>query len=96
LGLKADPFTSAPAGIKPEWYFMFMFQTLKYIPAHVMSIEGEILGILMFGLGGLLWALVPVFDRDSSRNRWSRFVRLVGLVVVLYIIALTILGYTST
>jgi cytochrome b6 len=96
LGLKADPFTSAPAGIRPEWYFMFMFQTLKYIPAHVLSIEGEILGILMFGLGGLLWALVPIFDRDGSRKRWSRFVRLAGLVVVLYMIALTILGYTST
>ena len=34
LGRKADPFASAPAGIKPEWYFLFMFQTLKYFPAH--------------------------------------------------------------
>ena len=32
LGEKADPFAPAPAGIKPEWYFMFMFQTLKYLP----------------------------------------------------------------
>ncbi len=23
LGIKADPFGPAPAGIKPEWYFMF-------------------------------------------------------------------------
>ena len=30
LGEKADPFAPAPAGIKPEWYFLFMFQTLKY------------------------------------------------------------------
>ncbi|HEX9887615.1 MAG TPA: cytochrome bc complex cytochrome b subunit, partial [Longimicrobiales bacterium] len=29
MGEKADPFASAPVGIKPEWYFMFMFQTLK-------------------------------------------------------------------
>ena len=29
LGKKADPFLPAPAGIKPEWYFMFMFQSLK-------------------------------------------------------------------
>ncbi|MBI4011104.1 MAG: cytochrome b N-terminal domain-containing protein, partial [Candidatus Rokubacteria bacterium] len=33
LGKKADPFAPAPIGIKPEWYFMFMFQTLKYLPA---------------------------------------------------------------
>ena len=32
LGEKADAFAPAPAGIKPEWYFLFMFQTLKYIP----------------------------------------------------------------
>ena len=32
LGVKADPFAPAPAGIKPEWYFMFMFQSLKYFP----------------------------------------------------------------
>ena len=28
LGVKADPFAPAPAGIKPEWYFLFMFQKL--------------------------------------------------------------------
>ncbi len=26
VGLKADPFASAPQGIRPEWYFMFMFK----------------------------------------------------------------------
>ena len=31
LGQKADPFGSAPEGIKPEWYFLFMFQTLKQL-----------------------------------------------------------------
>jgi len=30
LGHKADPLMPAPMGIKPEWYFMFMFQTLKH------------------------------------------------------------------
>src|SRR5215217_5038035 len=59
LGEKADPFAPAPAGIKPEWYFLFMFQTLKYIPAKILSFDGEVLGILAFGLGGLLFLLVP-------------------------------------
>src|SRR6266567_5341227 len=35
LGTKADPFAPAPAGIRPEWYFLFMFQTLKLIPARL-------------------------------------------------------------
>jgi cytochrome b6 len=29
LGEKADPFASAPAGIRPEWYFLAPFYTLK-------------------------------------------------------------------
>ena len=60
LGRKADPFLPAPAGIKPEWYFMFMFQTLKYLPSHILGIEGEIVGIVGFGLGGLFLLLDPV------------------------------------
>ncbi len=37
LGQKADPFGTAPAGIKPEWYFLFMFQALKQLPAHLFG-----------------------------------------------------------
>src|SRR5207244_6303067 len=51
LGEKADAFASAPAGIRPEWYFLFMFQTLKLIPPKILSLDGEVLGILAFGVG---------------------------------------------
>jgi quinol-cytochrome oxidoreductase complex cytochrome b subunit len=37
LGDKADPFASAPAGIRPEWYFLAPFYTLKLLPSHVGS-----------------------------------------------------------
>ena len=93
LGHKADPFASAPAGIKPEWYFLFMFQTLKYIPGKVFVIDGEILGILVFGLGGLLWLLVPFWDRKSSRGERNRFINYAGLFMVIYIIVLSIIGW---
>ena len=70
LGVKADPFVSAPAGIKPEWYFLFMFQTLKLIPSKVWFIDGEVLGVLAFGLVGLLWLLLPFFESDQpSRTK---------------------------
>src|SRR5512140_638575 len=48
LGRKADPFASAPAGIRPEWYFLFMFQTLKFFPAKIWFMDGEVLGVLLF------------------------------------------------
>ena len=49
LGVKADPFAPAPAGIRPEWYFLWMFQALKYLPAHVMGIEGELVALAASG-----------------------------------------------
>ncbi|MFQ5628732.1 MAG: cytochrome bc complex cytochrome b subunit, partial [bacterium] len=32
LGVKADPFAPAPAGIKPEWYFFPTYRFLKLVP----------------------------------------------------------------
>ncbi len=95
LGKKADAFAPAPAGIKPEWYFLFMFQTLKYIPGKVLVFDGEVLGILLFSLAGLLWTLVPFWDRKSSRGEKSRSINYIGLFVVLYIIILTIVGWVA-
>jgi cytochrome b6 len=95
LGRKADPFASAPAGIKPEWYFLFMFQTLKYIPSTIWVVDGEVLGILFFGLAGLLWTVIPFWDHKSARGEQNKFVNYIGLFIVLYIILLTILGWLA-
>jgi cytochrome b6 len=96
LGKKADPFLPAPAGIKPEWYFMFMFQTLKYLPSHILGIEGEIVGIVGFGLGGLFLLLIPMLDRRTARGEPSRLFTWIGIAIIVYMIVLTYLGYTAS
>jgi cytochrome b6 len=96
LGRKADPFLPAPAGIKPEWYFMFMFQTLKYLPSHILGIEGEIVGILGFGLGGLFLLLIPILDRRTARGQPSRLFTWIGIAIILYMVLVTVLGYTAS
>jgi len=93
IGKKADPFAPAPAGIRPEWYFMFMFQTLKFIPSKVLLIDGELLGILLFGIGGALWFFVPAWDAKTAKGERARLLSYLGIGVVAYIIVLTILGY---
>ncbi|MDP2303986.1 MAG: cytochrome b N-terminal domain-containing protein [Ignavibacteria bacterium] len=93
LGIKADPLAPAPAGIKPEWYFLFMFQTLKYIPGYVLFIEGEILGIFLFGLAGILWVLVPFWDKKSEQGRQNKLVNYLGIFAVMFIIVMTIVGW---
>ena len=95
LGRKADPFAPAPVGIKPEWYFMFMFQTLKYLPSHILGLEGEIVGVLGFGLGGLALLLIPFLDRRVARGKPSPMFTWIGIAVIVYIVVLTYLGYTA-
>jgi len=95
LGTKADPLAPAPAGIRPEWYFMFMFQTLRLIPGKVLFIEGELFGILIFGLGTLFWFLVPFLDRRAAKGERSLFWTVLGVVLIVYMVMMTLWGYLS-
>ena len=95
LGEKADPFASAPAGIKPEWYFMFMFQTLKYVPPHILGIEGEVVGILGFGVAGVFLLLIPFLDKHRTSGEPNPVVTWFVVGMIVYMLALTYLGYTA-
>ena len=94
LGEKADPFAPAPAGIKPEWYFLFMFQTLKYLPAKILGMDGEVLGIMAFNLCALLLFIVPFVDRGENPRRTLIF-NIIGVLALLYILVMTIIGYVT-
>src|SRR5262249_46192757 len=59
LGNKADPFAAVPAGIRPEWYFVATFYTLKLLPSHILGFEGERFGVIGFGLLAVFLLLVP-------------------------------------
>jgi cytochrome b6 len=96
LGVKADPFSSAPSGIRPEWYFMWMFQTLKYVPGRVMGLEGEKLAATAFLFAGVLLLFVPFLDRRSARGAPGRLFTAIGLAAIAYIAVLTWLGYAMS
>ncbi len=91
LGVKADLFEPAPAGIQPEWYFLFMFETLKLMPSKVLFMEGESLVILVFGLCGLFIFLVPFLDVWSKRGERSPVFTGLGVVALIYVAGMT--GY---
>lgn len=93
IGLKADPFAPAPAGIRPEWYFLFMFQTLKMIPAKVLFVDGEVLGVLGFGFAALVWVCVPFIE---NKWEWARtFVFGLGIFALAYIGSMTVYGHIA-
>ncbi|MDX1624532.1 MAG: cytochrome bc complex cytochrome b subunit, partial [Gemmatimonadota bacterium] len=93
LGERADPFAPAPAGIKPEWYFMFMFQALKFLPAHILWVfEGEMLGVLFFTVAGILLLILPFLD-PQGRGERSRWVTWFAIGSIVFIVGMTIVGY---
>jgi cytochrome b6 len=96
LGEKADPFAPAFADIRPEWYFVFMFETLKLMPGgEIAGIEYEAIPILLFGLAGLAMLLVPFLDRAVEKRGESVGFTWIGVLALVYIVAFTAWGYRS-
>ena len=60
----ANPFQT-PAHIKPEWYFLANYQTLKIFP-------NELIGLSLQGAAMTFLALLPFIDRGSERHPLKR------------------------
>ena len=85
LGVKADPFASAPAGIRPEWYFLWMFQALKYFPGKLFGIEGELVAVGLIGLLAAAAFLVPFWSTNPRMQRvvqWGGVVAIIGMAIL--------------
>ena len=93
LGAKADPFTAAPAGIRPEWYFLWAFETLKYLPPTVAGINGELLAVAAMGAGAAGALLLPFLAGRTPRAR--RLVLWVGVGALTFMMAMTGLALTG-
>ncbi|MES0361086.1 MAG: c-type cytochrome [Anaerolineales bacterium] len=88
----ADPSDSAYIP-RPEWYFLFLFQMLKYFPGQI-----EWVGTVVIPTVGVLALfLLPFYDRSPFRH-WKKrklAAAIMGLVVV-GIVALTIVAAVTT
>ncbi len=87
----ADP-TNANYDPRPEWYFLFLFQLLKYFQGPF-----EILGTFIIPTVGMLLLLfLPFLDRSERKVLWKRPIALIVTTVsVVAIVGLTILGASS-
>ena len=90
LGKKANPLAPAYPGIKPEWYFLWVYQLLKEFPPHLFGVEGPqaALAAVTVLLGG--WAVLPFLDRRASREEPSPAFTDLGVAAVLFIGYLTL------
>ncbi|MBZ5557245.1 MAG: cytochrome bc complex cytochrome b subunit [Acidobacteriia bacterium] len=93
LGNKADPFAVVPPGIRPEWYFLAVFYTLKLIPSHILGFEGEKIGVIAFGIVALFLVVVPFLDRKSLRGERSPVFTVLAVLGLVYLVTFTIIGH---
>jgi cytochrome b6 len=95
IGQKADPLAAPPENIKPEWYFLFLFQTLKLFPGDILGLNGETLAILLITVGIFIFFLIPLLDRKSGRGEKSPLFTGIGIFYLLYFLIMTVVGYFS-
>ncbi len=74
---------------RPEWYYIPIFQWLKYWPG-ALSFVGI---VVIPGIVAFLFASLPFLDRRMERRPWKRPIAVTTYVFVL--LALFGLGYTS-
>jgi len=88
LEAPADP-TSVDYIPRPEWYFLGLFQLLKYFPGKL-----EVIGALVVpGIAMTVLALLPWLDRSETREWHPRRIILGGFVAgAAAVITLTTLG----
>ncbi|TLM64747.1 MAG: cytochrome bc complex cytochrome b subunit [Deltaproteobacteria bacterium] len=84
----ADPFVTPPR-IKPEWYFLWAYQTLKIFPS-------ELIGLGVQGAFMTLLALLPFLDRGPERRPAKRpiFVTVFFLGLLVFV-AISVWGHYS-
>lgn len=87
LGPPADPMDT-PAHAKPEWYFLFLYQLLKFIP--------ETIGATAPVVGLFVLAILPFLDRRQKKTTRAMLIRGgAALIATLIIIGLSIWGEVS-
>jgi cytochrome b6 len=95
LGEKADPLAPAPAGLRPEWYFLFMYQSLRLLPPRLLGLEGEAVGVLGFTIGALLLLAVPFLDVWAPRERAHPVVTAAGAAALLFVIGMSLIAWVA-
>lgn len=88
LGDPADP-TDSSFVPKPEWYFLAVFQLLKYFPGVFEAIAA--VGVPAGSI--ILLMLLPLIDKSPERRPQKRPIGMALMILILAVITiLTILG----
>jgi ubiquinol-cytochrome c reductase cytochrome b subunit len=91
LDFPADP-TSTDFLPRPEWYFLFLFQLLKYFPGPLEPVAAFVLPALV--IGSML--ILPFLDRSEERRPWNRPITMtIATVYIVGVVTLTLLAFRA-
>jgi quinol-cytochrome oxidoreductase complex cytochrome b subunit len=93
---KADAFNT-PQHIKPEWYFLWIYQFIKVPPIFLgPGVLAELAGIFIPAIGILLLILLPFLDRKPQRHpRRRKLAMTITALILASFVALSIWGWYS-
>ena len=94
LQAPADPLNT-PLHVKPEWYFLALYQLLKYVPSSILGIEGPMFAVTMMILAVIVVVIWPFLDKKADSKKAMRTRAIITSVGVVLAIALTIWGEVS-
>jgi cytochrome b6 len=85
LGKKANPLAPAYPGIKPEWYFLWVYQLLKEFPPHLFGLEGPQAAVGLVSVLFTIWAALPWLDRSARDDKPSPAFSDLGFAALLFL-----------
>jgi ubiquinol-cytochrome c reductase cytochrome b subunit len=86
--LPANPIVT-PAHIKPEWFFLANYQTLKLFPSEIIGLSVQVIAVLFL-------ALLPFMDRGREKHPLKRqFFTLSSIAGIVLWVGLTVWGHYS-
>lgn len=89
---KADPSDTSYIP-RPEWYFLFLFQFLKYFPGNLEWVGAAVIP----GIAVLVLFLLPFIDRNPYRHFSKRKIAIGTMtVIVVGMVVLTIIAAVTT
>ena len=78
---------------QPDWYFLWMYQILKFAPFEGSGIYYALGAVTVLAI---MLVILPFVDRGRTRSPWSRPLYVtIGLVMIAELIALTVWGYLT-
>ena len=89
LDKSADLMAPAPEGLRPEWYFLFLFQTLKVFPPKIFFINGDTIAVLLIFAAAVLLFFLPLIDNKPAEKK-GKVITLFAYLFIVFAVAMTV------